>query len=116
MNQSTDLSDTNLRAAQMVKSGQGQAEAIPRGSGIWESRGVGNSYLVTTDDGDVLVNAGTLADARRSRQLFAKVSENPVRKIVLTQSHANQYGGLELFKTPDNEVIAHRLYPGERAT
>lgn len=116
MNQPTDLPDTNLRAAQMVKSGHGQVEAILRGPGIWEARGIGNSYLVTTDDGDVLINAGTLADARRSRALFAKVSASPVRKIVLTQSHANQYGGLELFKTPENEVTAHRLYPGERAT
>jgi alkyl sulfatase BDS1-like metallo-beta-lactamase superfamily hydrolase len=115
MNQTTDMSAANLRAAQMVKSGEGQTEAIARGPGIWESRGVGNSYLVTTGDGDVLVNAGTLADARRARELFAKVSANPVRKIVLTQSHANQYGGLEVFKTPANEVIAHHLYPCERA-
>jgi alkyl sulfatase BDS1-like metallo-beta-lactamase superfamily hydrolase len=116
MNQKTDLSAANLRAAQMVKSGEGQTEAISRGAGIWESRGVGNSYLVTTDDGDLLVNAGTLPDARRAKELFAKISANPVRKIVLTQSHANQYGGLEVFKTSSNEVIAHHLYSDERVT
>jgi len=114
MSRTANLSDNNLRAAQMVKSGQGQTEAISRGAGIWESRGIGNSYLVTTDEGDLIVNAGTLADARRSKDLFAKVSTNDVSKIVLTQSHANQYGGLEVFKTPENQVIAHRLYPGER--
>lgn len=104
-----------LRAARMIRSGEGQSQAIDCGNGIWESRGVGNSYLVTTEDGDVLVNAGTLADARRSKELFAVVSGNPVRKIILTQSHANQYGGLEVFKTSANEVIAHRLYADERA-
>jgi alkyl sulfatase BDS1-like metallo-beta-lactamase superfamily hydrolase len=109
-----DLSDRNLRAAQMVKSGQGQTEAISRGSGIWECRGVGNSYLVTTEGESVLVNAGTLADAKRGRDLFAKISDAPIARIVLTQSHANQYGGLEVYKTPQNEVIAHRLYPQER--
>lgn len=114
MSQTTDLTDKNLRAAQMVRSGHGQIEAISRGDGIWESRGVGNSYLVTTPDGDLLVNAGTLADGKRAKELFGKVSANPIRKIVLTQSHANQYGGLEVFKTQDNEVVAHRLYPGER--
>lgn len=114
MTQGSELSDKDLRAARMVRSGQGQAEAIDRGNGIWESRGVGNSYLVTTDDGNVIVNAGTLADARRSRDLFARVSAAPLRKIVLTQSHANQYGGLEVLKTPEVEVIAHRFYPGER--
>lgn len=114
MDQNKDLSAATLRAAQMVKSGEGQSEAISRGPGIWESRGVGNSYLVTTSDGDVLVNAGTLADARRAKDLFAKVSTNPIRKIVLTQSHANQYGGIEIFKTSSNDVIAHHLYPEER--
>lgn len=109
-----DLSDRNLRAAQMVKSGQGQAEAISRGAGIWECRGVGNSYLVTTGGDSVLVNAGTLADAKRGKDLFAKVSTAPIARIVLTQSHANQYGGLEVYKTPQNEVIAHKLYAQER--
>lgn len=113
MNQNS-LSDQNLRAAQMVKSGEGQTEAIHRGNDIWECRGIGNSYLVVTGEGNLLVNAGTLADARRSKGLFAAVSSRPVRKIVLTQSHANQYGGLEVFKTAENEVIAHRLYRDER--
>jgi alkyl sulfatase BDS1-like metallo-beta-lactamase superfamily hydrolase len=62
----------------------------------------------------VLVNAGTLRDARRGRELFAKVSSGPLRYIVLTQSHANQYGGLELYKSDDNTVIAHRNYPEDR--
>ena len=115
MTNDKNLSDNALRTAQLVRSGQQQTAAIDRGNGIWESRGVGNSYLVTTDSGDVLVNAGTLADARRGQGLFAAVSANSLRHIVLTQSHANQFGGLEVYKTPEVEVIAHRLYRAERA-
>ena len=115
MTSDKNLSDSGLRTAQLVRSGHQQTAAIDRGDGIWESRGVGNSYLVTTAAGDVLVNAGTLADARRGKALFAAVSVNSVRHVVLTQSHANQYGGLEVYKTPETEVIAHRLYPVERA-
>lgn len=111
----SDLSDEALRAAKMIKSGQGQTDAIDRGNGIWESRGVGNSYLVTTGEGNVLVNAGTLVDAKRGSEIFARVSSEPIRSIILTQSHANQYGGLEVYKRPDNTVIAHRLYVEERA-
>lgn len=110
----SNLSDKALRAATMIKSGANQTEAIDRGNGIWESRGVGNSYLVTTTGGDVLVNAGTLADAKRGKELFARVSSAAVHSIVLTQSHANQYGGLEVYKSPANTVIAHRLYNAER--
>lgn len=110
----SNLSDKALRAATMIKSGEGQTDAIERGNGIWESRGVGNSYLVTTGSGDVLVNAGTLADAKRGKELFARVSSAPVHSIILTQSHANQYGGLEVYKSSGNTVIAHRLYNAER--
>ena len=109
------LSYDGLRVAELIKSGEGEAAALERAPGVWESRGVGNSYLLTTAEGDVLVNAGTLADARRGRERFARVSANPIRYIVLTQSHANQYGGLEVYKTAENSVVAHRNYPGDRA-
>ncbi len=103
-----------LRVAEWVKSGEGQSAAIERAPGVFETRGIGNSYLLTTPDGDVLVNAGGLGDARRGRELFRKVSTQPIRTIILTQSHANQYGGLEVYKTADNTVIAHRNYPDDR--
>ena len=104
-----------LRVAEMIQSGEGQNSAIERAPGVYESRGIGNSYLVTTPDGDVLVNAGVLGDARRGRELFAQVSSNPIRYIILTQGHANQFGGLEVYKTNENHVIAQRTYPQDRS-
>lgn len=108
-------SPKGLKVAELVQSGADQTHAIRRAEGVWESRGVGNSYLLTTDDGDVLVNAGTLADARQGRTRFARISSRPIRFIILTQSHANQYGGLEVYKQPDNCVIAHRIYSEDRS-
>ena len=68
-----DVSDHGLRAAEFVKSAEGQSAAIERAPGVWENRGVGNSYLITTREGDVLVNAGTLNNARRGREFFLQV-------------------------------------------
>jgi len=107
------MADTLL--AGLVKSGEGQAEAILRAPGVWESRGVGNSYLITTPEGDVIVNPGMLHDGERGRELFANVSKAPVRYIVLTQSHANQSDAVELFKTPDTILVAHREWAEGRA-
>ena len=103
-----------LRVAQMIRSGDKQSAAIERAPGLYECQGVGNSYRIVTPDGDVMVNAGTLGDAHRNRPLFDAVSDNPVRYIVLTQHHANQYGGLEVYKTDQNQVIAQRRYPDDR--
>jgi alkyl sulfatase BDS1-like metallo-beta-lactamase superfamily hydrolase len=114
MTSDSSVSSKGLRVAELVKSGDNQVGATARAPGVYESRGIGNSYLITTSDGDVLVNAGTLADARRGHELFNQVSKGPIRYIILTQSHANQYGGLEIYKAEDNQVIAHRNYPGER--
>lgn len=114
MSERTAISDQGLKVAELVKSGKDQAAAIERAPGLYESRGIGNSYLVTTPAGDVLINAGALADARRGKALFEQVSTQPIRHIVLTQSHANQFGGLEVYKSDANEVIAHRLYVEER--
>jgi glyoxylase-like metal-dependent hydrolase (beta-lactamase superfamily II) len=107
------MADTQL--AGLVKSGEGQAEAIKRAPGVWESRGVGNSYLLTTPAGDVLVNAGMPSDGRRGYALFRKVSQAPVEYIVLTQSHLNQYGAVEVFKAPGTKLVAHKNHLEGRA-
>lgn len=109
-----DSNNEKLKVAALIQSGKGQDRAVDRGNGIYESTGIGNSYLITTSEGDVLVNAGTLGDARRGKKHFEEVSSQPIRYIVLTQSHANQFGGLEVYKTGDNQIIAHRNYVDER--
>ncbi|MDH4041880.1 MAG: MBL fold metallo-hydrolase, partial [Gammaproteobacteria bacterium] len=111
---SNTITASGLKVASMVQSGKDQAEAEDRGNGIYENQGIGSSYLITTSEGNVLVNAGALKDARRGKELFARISGQPVRHIVLTQSHANQFGGLEIYKTSENQVIAHRNYPEDR--
>jgi hypothetical protein len=78
MSADVSLSHTGLRVAELVKSGEGQTAAIERAPGVYESRGVGNSYLLTTPEGNVLVNAGTLGDARRGRELFSQISKQPL--------------------------------------
>ena len=114
MREERQLSHEGLRVADLVRSGRDQAVAVERAPGIFESRGIGNSHLVTTEEGSVLVNTGTLRDAKRARTLFRAASDAPIRKVVLTQSHANQYGGLELYAGPDCEVIAQRRHVDER--
>lgn len=97
-------------AATFVNTGHDQREAINVAPGIFVNLGIGNSYLVTTDEGNVIVNAGTLWEAERGQKLFKAVSDAPIKYVILTQSHVNQFGGVELFMEDGTKLVAHREY------
>jgi glyoxylase-like metal-dependent hydrolase (beta-lactamase superfamily II) len=92
--------------ALIVKEGEGVQDAIPLGDGIFMSKGISNCYLVTTPDGDVLVNTGMYNEAAEIKRRFSQVSGNPVRVIVITQGHSDHVGGWSEFEAPGVETIA----------
>ena len=44
--------------ANLVRAGDAQAEAIEITPFIFQANGISNAYLVTTSDGDVVINTG----------------------------------------------------------
>jgi alkyl sulfatase BDS1-like metallo-beta-lactamase superfamily hydrolase len=70
------------------------------------SRGISNSYIVTTDDGDVQINTGMYFEAEEIKRRFGAVSQGPLRVIVFTQGHADHVGGWSQFDDPGVETIA----------
>ena len=91
--------------ALIVKEGEGTQEALPLGGGIFTSKGISNSYLVTTRDANVLINTGMYNEAAEIQRRFAQVSTDPVRVIVITQGHADHVGGWSQFDAPGIETI-----------
>jgi glyoxylase-like metal-dependent hydrolase (beta-lactamase superfamily II) len=101
--------------AKLVNAGAGQSEVIAINDFIFMSQDVSNSYLVTTTDGDVLVNAGTTGGGPRHQSLFAKARTGPLRRIILTQSHEDHFGGVVTLREPGTQIIAQALFPETRA-
>jgi glyoxylase-like metal-dependent hydrolase (beta-lactamase superfamily II) len=77
---------------------------------IFMSEGASNSYLVTTDAGNVLINTGLGIEAPVHKRCFDEVSGAPLRYILLTQGHVDHVGGIDSFKEahPGAIVVAQR--------
>lgn len=97
--------------AQIINDGAGRQDAIDLGNGIWMSKDVSNLYLVTTGDGNVLINTGITYSADENRRRFDAVSSAPLRKIIFTQSHEDHIGGWPAFDAPGVETIAQANHP-----
>jgi glyoxylase-like metal-dependent hydrolase (beta-lactamase superfamily II) len=80
---------------------------------ILVSRGTSNAYVVTSDDGDVVINTGTSYQGERYRERFEQLLERPldVRKIVFTQSHPDHMGGWAVFADDGSETIVQSSFP-----
>ena len=90
----------------LVNQGKGDQDAVEVGDGIFMSRNIANSYLVTTPDGDVLINTGTDFEAAQIKARFDRVSGGPLRVITFTQGHPDHVGGWSIFHQPGVETVA----------
>jgi alkyl sulfatase BDS1-like metallo-beta-lactamase superfamily hydrolase len=91
--------------ADLVLANRNQTEAEKVTDFVWMVHDSSNAYLVTTDDGDVMVNTGFSPNAEKNVALLAPHRTGPLRYIVLTQSHADHFGGLKAFREADTKVV-----------
>lgn len=94
----------------LVRAGDAQKEAIAITDSIFMVKDISNAYLITTADGDVMVNTGFMDNAERNKALFAPVRTGRLRNIILTQGHPDHYGGVPAFREPESKVVAERRF------
>jgi alkyl sulfatase BDS1-like metallo-beta-lactamase superfamily hydrolase len=80
--------------------------AIDMGHGIWCSPGMSSSYLITTEDSRIVVNTGMWFEAKTHKRNYDAVAPAPTRYIILTQSHTDHIGGVDLFRDEGTLLIA----------
>jgi glyoxylase-like metal-dependent hydrolase (beta-lactamase superfamily II) len=101
----SDTKEAQPKLAEFVRSGDAQTEAVEITPFVFMARGISNAHLVTTSDGDVLVNTGMPEDGERAAKLFAPHRTGPVRYIILTQSHADHFGGVPAFREDGTKIV-----------
>lgn len=110
----SEAADARPKLADLVRAGDAQTEAVEITPFIFMSRDVSNAHLVTTSDGDVLVNTGSPDGAERSVKLFKPHRTGPLRYIILTQSHSDHFGGVPAFREEGTKVVGGPGYTDAR--
>lgn len=105
----SEQKSTGPALAGLVRAGDAQTEAVAITPFVFMARDISNAYLVTPKDGgtdgDLLVNTGFMDNATRNVALLAPHRTGPLRRIVLTQSHADHFGGVPEFREPGTQII-----------
>jgi glyoxylase-like metal-dependent hydrolase (beta-lactamase superfamily II) len=83
-----------------------QPEATRINDFVWLSEGLSNSYLVVTPEGRVVINTGMGFEGPVHKRNFDAVDRGPVRYILLTRSHVDHVGGVDLFREAGTEIVA----------
>ena len=70
------------------------------------SEGLSNSFLITTSEGNIIVNTGMAFEAPYHEQSYRAISSGPTRYIILTQGHVDHVGGVDRLRDETTQVIA----------
>lgn len=92
----------------LLRTGQDQKEALKINEAIYQAIGFGNTFMVTTSAGNVIIDTSLPFNAARHKQLLQAVSNGPIRYIILTHGHGDHTGGISAWQQTDTQIIAQR--------
>jgi alkyl sulfatase BDS1-like metallo-beta-lactamase superfamily hydrolase len=93
-----------------LRTGADQQAAVRVNDSIYLAYGFGNTFLVTTPEGNVVIDTSSIVRAPRAKQLLQRENAGPIKYIILTHGHGDHTGGVSLWKGPDTQVIAQKQH------
>jgi alkyl sulfatase BDS1-like metallo-beta-lactamase superfamily hydrolase len=100
--QQGQMSDNPLSA------GQDQKKALKFGEAIYQAVGFGNTFMVVTEAGNVIIDTSMPFNAARHKRLLQAENAGPVKYIILTHAHGDHAGGVPVWKQPDTKIVAQK--------
>ena len=95
-----------LGAIQPLGAGAGQTKALEfAGDRIFQATGFGNTFMVVTKAGNVIIDTSLAPNAARHHALLKAVSAAPIKDIILTHGHGDHTGGVAAWKEAGTHVI-----------
>jgi alkyl sulfatase BDS1-like metallo-beta-lactamase superfamily hydrolase len=91
-----------------LRTGENQQQAVRVNDAIYLAYGFGNTFLVTTSAGNVVIDTSSVVRAPRAKELLQRENAGPIKYIVLTHAHGDHAGGVPLWKAADTQVIVQK--------
>ena len=86
--------------------GRDQSEAIRINEAIFQATGFGNTTMVVTPKGNVIIDTSLIVNALRHKRLLQAEDDGPVKYIILTHAHGDHTGGVNAWREEGTEIIA----------
>ena len=82
---------------------------------VFQARGIGNTHVITTDDGHVIFDTGLALQAAKQLKLLREaLPPGDITHIIVSHSHADHIGGVKFWRKPGMEIIAHHDFAEEQ--
>lgn len=91
--------------------GVDRTEPVVFAGRIYQALGFGNTFLVATDEGNVVIDTSLAVFAARHKTMLRAVNDKPIKAVILTHGHPDHIGGIALWKEEGTEVIVQRNHP-----
>ena len=92
--------------AVLLRVGQDQKRATKINDAIFQAIGFSNTFMVTTEAGNVIIDTSMPFNAALHKRLLTAESAGPIRYIILTHAHGDHTGGIAAWKQPDTKIVA----------
>ena len=102
--------DVDERARDLM---QAPIELVQINDFVFMARGIGNVFLIRTDEGNVIYDTGVTWQAEQQRDLLLAVGHEKTTHVIVSHAHADHNGGLDAWRDALDagaELIAHERY------
>ncbi|MBS1790453.1 MAG: MBL fold metallo-hydrolase [Acidobacteria bacterium] len=92
----------------LLRVGQDQAKALKIHDHIFQAIGFGNTFMVTTSEGNVIIDTSLPFNSALHKRLLTAENAGPIKYIILTHGHGDHTGGVPAWKQPGTQIIAQK--------